>query len=104
MNHKTIAKIMVMLERPSAADLQQLSGNGKDAARRKQAKQQRDDLIDWVHEQGLASHLMHIDEPTCVNLLRIECTSQLAAALPYGPNILCVAMVDNFQLRLLDNN
>lgn len=101
-NHKTTEKIMVMLERPLAADLPQKSGPGKDVTQRENAKQQRDDLIDWVHEQGLANQLMRIDEPTSVNLLRIEGTSALAAALQCAPNILCVALVDDFQVKLLD--
>ena len=102
MNHKTTAQIMVMLERPPVADLHQKRGHVKDAALRANAKQQRDDLIDWVHEQGLANQLMRIDEPTSVNLLHIEGTSELAAALQCAPCILCVALVADFQLRLLD--
>lgn len=102
MNYRTTTKIMVMMERPPTTDIQQNRGNSQDAALRANAKQRRNDLIDWVHEQGLTDQLIQIGEPTHVNLLHIEGTSELAAALQHAPCILCVALVDDFQFWLLD--
>ena len=94
--------IMVMLERPPAAEVPQLSGSDKDADLSAYTKQQRDNLIEWIKEQGLSNQLIRIDEPSEVNLLRMEGTPTLAAALQYAPNILSVALVGDFEFRLLE--
>lgn len=102
MTNETITNIMVMAERLPAAELQQFSGGDKDAILCEYARQQRDNLIDWIHEQRLSNQLVQIDKPSEVNLLRIKGTPTLAAALQCAPSILCVALVGDFECTLLE--
>lgn len=88
-------KIIVMLKRLLAVELRHhnLSAN---------TKQQRMDIIDWIEEQGLSGQLARIDEPSDCNLLLAEGTLALAASLQFAPGVLCVALVGDFEMKVLD--
>lgn len=94
--------MMVMLERPPAEDNKHDSRSDKYRALLNRAQRQRAQLIDWIVQNGLADECVNVKEPTAFNVLFLEGTPVLAEALRKAPNVVCVALVGDLMLELLD--
>lgn len=87
-------KVMVEIDRPPAAELEQLSRRARYRRLKDNARQHRTDLEAWVHREGLDDEVQTIGEATAFNLLFAVATPKAAEAMADAPGVVAVMTGD----------
>ncbi|MBV7334796.1 hypothetical protein KFU94_42470 [Chloroflexi bacterium TSY] len=95
-------RFLVMLERPAALEPQDGAQQRHANVRYAIAKRQRAAILAWIEDHGLSDQLTHIEVLPGGKLMRGEGTPALAKLLQRAPNILCIALVGDFEVAIVD--
>ena len=96
-------KVMVGIDRPTSEVLAQYDRRQKLKILEENAQQQRQALIHWINEHGLAAEVARIGAPTSLNVLFIQCTPHVAQELACAPGVLNVTLAEDYANAPLPN-
>lgn len=85
-------QVMVTIDRPKPESLAGCDRKEKFAILVENARQHRQQLVQWIQEHDLADEVVRIGAPTSFNLLFIQCTPHAAAQLAQAPGVVDVAV------------
>jgi len=92
---------MLTLERPSVEQLRHYERGQKYTLLKQSARQIRDRLVEWIDENGLATDVARVSEPTVFNTLFVTSTPRAAERLSHAPGVVDVAPTDSLPVDLL---
>ncbi len=93
--------VMLTLERPSPEDLVDYGRGDKYAALKSNASQIRNQLLEWIHQEGLDEEVARVGEPTVFNTLFVTSTELVAQELRRAPGVVEVRPAEEFHVDLL---
>ena len=92
---------MLTLERPSVEQLRHHGRGQKYVLLKQSARQIRDRLVEWIDENGLATDVARVSEPTVFNTLFVTSTAWAAERLSHAPGVVGVAPTAPVEVDLL---
>ena len=78
------------------------SGRGRQyAAMRALAREQRNEVVGWLEQQGLAEQFKRVSEVTAFGTFTLEVTPGVMRTLPSAPHVESVTRVGDLPLKLI---
>ncbi|HMO60126.1 MAG TPA: hypothetical protein PKA05_04175 [Roseiflexaceae bacterium] len=98
---QSLGRYMLVLERPSSAELSALNRADRYRALFRNSEELRRRLLRWIDEQHLDAEIPAIDEPTTFNMLFAVATPRGAECLEQAPGVISISPTGEVAVSLM---